>query len=118
MSAPAEYPGIRVPSKSKNAATFEPPGPALMPAMTSSTATTGGEAVISLRLPVFVGHFFRVGPKALTRHRATCLGWGGAHAVPGRSHIAVTLSYGHSTMRCSPRAAKSVGGEIPLVRGR
>ena len=77
IRALAEYPWIRVPSKSKKAAILGPPGPALIRSMSSSTEITGGEGVISLRFP-FVGGAIASGadPEARTRHRAGMPGLG------------------------------------------
>ena len=77
IRALAEYPWIRVSSKSKNAAIFGPPGPALIRSMSSSTEITDGEGVISLRFP-FVGGAIASGddPEAGARHRAGMPGLG------------------------------------------
>src|SRR4029453_9481642 len=101
-----------------NAAIFGPPGPALARSMSSSTEITGGEGVISFRLPFVVGPLLlgsirRPGPDTAPH------AWVGAEAdaVPGGKLAAVALSYGHPTMKSRFGAAKGVRGEIPLLRG-
>ncbi len=101
--------------------------------MSSSTEITGGEGVISLRLP-FVGGAIASGadPEARTRHRAACLGWGegarGAGRVACGRHLELwpshyeelirrsqecsgrnTSAAGWRTARCGDAAVQSVG---------
>jgi hypothetical protein len=87
--------------------------------MSSSTEITGGEGVISLRLPL-VGGARALGvepenPDPTPRPLAG-LGLGGA-AVPGGQLAAVTPVMATLTMKSRGRAAKSVQAEIPPLRG-
>src|ERR1700739_2600010 len=122
-SAPAEQSWIRFPSKSKNAATFGPPGPVLMRSMSSSTVITGGVVPVisfSLRLPLSRAHCLgdhKPGPDTTRRVLELSGRKGTPQGCRGRWLAAVPwLRPSHYEE--SIRLGQECQGEIPLLRGR
>jgi hypothetical protein len=123
---------MRVPSKSKNAATFGPSGTILICSMSSSTVITGGvvlvisrhTAAVASRPEDFVVLEAALTVRVLLRRGREFLSWRRWRAyydsqlVSRASPSCVTAvpwdNSGHPTMKTQNRWAKSVGAKYPL----